>query len=68
MENLSRVVTEGKLIKDSSISDRELNELRERFKIQYASSKGWNPNNLTEEQLNEIYSDKRWKTPGLLFS
>lgn len=68
MENLSRVVTEGKLIKDSSIGERELNELRERFKIQYASSKGWNPNSLTEEQLNEIYSDKRWKTPGLLFS
>ena len=67
MVNLSKV-TDGKLIKDSSISDKELNELRERFKIQYASSKGWNPNNLTEEQLNEILSDKRWKTPGLLFS
>jgi hypothetical protein len=67
MTDLSKV-TDGKLIKDSSISDRELNELRERFKIQYATAKGWNPNKLTGEQLNEIYSDKRWKTPGLLFS
>lgn len=55
-------------IKDSYLSDKDLNDLREKFKIKYAESKGWDPKNLTKEQLNEILSDKRWQTPGLLLS
>ena len=51
---------EYNLIKDSSLSERELEELREIFKREYAKKKGWDPNNLTNEQLNEIVSDKRW--------
>ena len=52
---------EYNLIKDSSLSERELEELREIFKREYAKKKGWDPNNLTNEQLNEIVSDKRWE-------
>jgi hypothetical protein len=52
---------EYNLIKDSSLSERELEELREIFKREYAKKKGWDPNNLTTEQLNEIVSDKRWE-------
>jgi len=53
-------------IKDSSLNENELKDLREKFKVQYALSKGWDPNNLTQDQLNEIYLDKRWQTPLLL--
>ena len=49
-----------------SLSEKELNDLRERFKKEYARLKGWNPENLNIEQLNEIHSDKRWQSPLLL--
>jgi hypothetical protein len=54
------------LIKDSTISEREIDELREIFKIEYAKKKGWNPDNLTIEQVNEISSDPKWKTGNFL--
>jgi hypothetical protein len=54
------------ILKDSSLSEKELNDLRERFKKEYAKLKGWNPENLNIEQLNEIHSDKRWQSPLLL--
>jgi hypothetical protein len=53
-------------LKDSSLSEKELNDLREKFKQEYAKLKGWNPSNLNAEQLNEIHSDKRWQSPLLL--
>ena len=56
----------GPMVKDSTLSESELNDLRDKFKAQYATSKGWDINNLTNEQLNEIYSDKRWQSPLLL--
>jgi hypothetical protein len=58
----------SQIIKDSALSESEMNDLREKFKIQYAKGKGWDPNNLTEDQLKEIFSDKRWQSPGLLLS
>jgi hypothetical protein len=67
---MGRIIAPGaNIIKDySALTESELNDLREKFKIQYAKSKGWDPNNLNSEQLNEIFSDKRWKNPGLLLS
>jgi len=56
------------LIKDSAISDNDLDELREMFKREYAKKKGWNPDNLTYEQLNEIMSDKSWQNNFLIKS
>lgn len=56
------------MVKDSAITESELSDLREKFKISYARSKGWDPNNLSSDQLNEILSDKRWQSPGLLLS
>ena len=56
------------LIKDSAISESELEELREMFKIEYARKKGWNPDTLTYEQLNEIMSDNRWRNNFLIKS
>lgn len=67
--NQSKNVPFGtKVIKDSALSESEMNDLREKFKVQYARSKGWDPNNLNDEQLKEIFSDKRWQAPGLLLS
>jgi len=64
---MGRIISPGsELIKDSTLSESELNDLREKFKIQYAKAKGWDPINLNSEQLNEIYSDKRWQSPLLL--
>jgi len=66
---MGRIVPPGTpMIKDASLSESELNDLRETFKVQYATTMGWDPNNLTEEQLKEIFSHKSWQAPGLLFS
>lgn len=59
---------DSKIIKDSSLSEKEIIDLRESFKIQYSKMKGWDPDKLTPDQLNEIRSDKRWNSPGLLLS
>ncbi len=59
---------EYELIKDSAISESELEELREIFKVEYAKKKGWDINNLSYEQLNEIMSDKRWQNNFLIKS
>ena len=70
---MGRIVAPGSvapfpMVKDSALSESEVHDLREKFKNQYIREKGWDPNSLTEEQLKEIYSDKRWQTPGLLLS
>jgi len=66
---MGRIVAPGTpLIKDSALSESEMYDLREKFKVQYARTKGWDPNSLTEEQLKEIFADKRWQSPGLLLS
>lgn len=66
---MGKVLSPGtKMIKDSVLSESEINDLREKFKIQYSLNKGWDPNRLDENQLKEIFSDKRWQNPGLLLS
>jgi HKD family nuclease len=66
--NTNEMNEEYNLMKDASISEKELDELREIFKREYAKKKGWDPNNLTPEQLNEICSDDRWKGNFLIKS
>ena len=56
------------LIEDSGLSEKELEELREMFKREYAKKKGWNPEDLTVEQLNEIASTDQWKGNFLIKS
>ena len=57
---------EYNLIKDSKISESDIAELREIFKREYAKKKGWNPDNLTIEQVNEICSDPKWSSGNFL--
>jgi len=56
------------IIKNETLTESDVNMLRERFKVKYAKTKGWDPYNLTSEQLIEITQQKDWKSPGLLFS
>jgi len=56
------------LIKNETLTEKEVNLLREQFKVRYAKMKGWNPKDLTAEQIFEITQQKDWKTPGLLLS
>jgi len=55
-------------LKNSGLSENEIKLLREKFKMIYASEKGWDISNLTSEQIFEIQSQKDWRTPGLLLS
>ena len=56
------------MIKNETISEKDVKMLREQFKVNYAMTKGWDPLNLTTEQLIEITQQKDWTTPGLLLS
>jgi len=55
-------------IKNEIMTEKEIELLREDFKIKYAKEKGWDYLNLKTEQLLEITQQKGWKTPGLLLS
>ena len=57
------------LIKGSeSLTKEEISILRERFLNKYSKEKGWNPENLTTNQMLEIVSQKEYKTPNMLLS
>jgi hypothetical protein len=54
------------LIKNTNLSQEELNLLREKFIHEYSKGKGWNPNELSTNQMLEIVSQKQYKAPGLI--
>lgn len=55
-------------IKETGLSEKDVQELKEAFVEKYADLKGWDSNNLTQEQLSEIYQQDEYKKAGLLFS
>ena len=57
-----------KLIKETGLNEKDLFELKEAFVEKYAKFKGWDKDNLTAEQLNEIVQQPEYKSPGLLLS
>jgi hypothetical protein len=59
-------MSDSELIKNSSLSQEELNLLREKFLNEYSKEKGWNPNELSTNQMLEIVSQKQYKAPGLI--
>ena len=59
-------MSDSELIKNSSLSQEEINMLREKFLHEYSKNKGWNPNELSTNQMLEIVSQKQYKTPGLI--
>ena len=57
---------DSELIKNLSLSQEEINMLREKFLHEYSKDKGWNPKELSTNQMLEIVSQKQYKTPGLI--
>jgi hypothetical protein len=60
--------TKDEFIKETGLSEKDVQELKEAFVEKYASLKGWDSDNLTQEQLSEIYQQEEYKKAGLLFS
>ena len=58
--------SDNELIRNSNLTQEELNLLREKFLNEYSKEKGWNPKELSTNQMLEIVSQKQYKTPGLL--
>lgn len=60
---------EYKMIKGGQSKETDnLNSLRETFLSKYCLSRGWDINNLTPEQLNEIKNQKGYINPGMILS
>jgi len=71
MENnmLKNIYTDGEMIKSgNNLSKIELENLREQFIVSYSSTKGWDKNSLSTDQLLEIVSSSEYKNPGMLRS
>jgi hypothetical protein len=52
----------------NNLSTDDLNLLREKFVGEYAKKKGWNKEQLSNNQMLEIVSQREYKNPGLLKS
>lgn len=60
--------TKDEFVKETGLSNKDIQELKETFILKYAKLKGWNPNDLTTEQLTEIHQQDEYKKGGLLLS
>lgn len=47
-------------------NNEKITELREEFKTKYVMKKGWDLNNLSDEQITEIKSQKGYQCPGMI--
>lgn len=47
-------------------NNEKITELREEFKTKYIMKKGWDLNNLSDEQITEIKSQKGYQCPGMI--
>lgn len=55
-------------LKETGLSDKDIQELKEAYVNKYAIKKGWDSTNLNQEQLSEIYQQDAYKKAGMLFS
>lgn len=55
-----------KMIKNEAIPSEEAHLLREKFISEYSKKKGWNPKELSTNQMLEIVAQKEYKTPGII--
>ena len=58
--------SEYDMLKSGSKEQFDVNQIRERILSKYCISRGWDPSNLTPEQLNEIKNQKEYKNPGII--
>ncbi len=54
------------LITGNGYKNESTADLREKFLIEYTSKMGWDKETLSEEQLNEIKSQKGYQCPGMI--
>lgn len=55
-----------KMIKNEAMPSEDVTLLREKFINEYSKKKGWNPKELTTNQMLEITSHREFKTPGMI--
>lgn len=55
-----------KMIKNEALPKDESLLLREKFISEYSKKKGWNPKELSTNQMLEIVSQREYKTPGII--
>jgi len=55
-----------KMIKNDALPKDEALLLREKFISEYSRKKGWNPKELSTNQMLEIIGQREYKTPGII--
>jgi hypothetical protein len=55
-----------KMIKNEAMPSEDVTLLREKFINEYSKKRGWNPKELTTNQMLEITSERGFKTPGMI--
>lgn len=54
------------LIKNEALPKDETILLREKFISEYSKKKGWNPRELSTNQMMEIVSQREYRSPGII--
>jgi len=54
------------LITSDGYKNRSTADLKEKFINDYSMKMGWDKENLTDEQISEIHSQKGYKCPGMV--
>jgi hypothetical protein len=55
-----------KMIKNEALPKDEALLLREKFINEYSKKKGWNPSELSTNQMLEIVGQREYKSPGII--
>jgi hypothetical protein len=55
-----------KMIKNEALPKDESLLLREKFISEYSKKKGWNPKELSADQMLEIVSQREYRSPGII--
>lgn len=55
-----------KMIKNEALPKDEALLLREKFITEYSKKKGWNPKELSTNQMLEIVGQREYRSPGII--
>ena len=55
-----------KMIKNEALPKDEALLLREKFISEYSKKKGWDPKELSTNQMLEIVSQREYRSPGII--
>jgi len=55
-----------KMIKNDALPKEESLLLREKFISEYSKKKGWDPKELSTNQMLEIVSQREYRSPGII--